>query len=157
MAGMFRLAGLTHLRRMQEEQAAAELARANAEARAAQERRRETAEMLSDATFPHSGDELVWRAAVAARTSLSGLVTESQAAIILAQQRVAAATDEWSEARTRATTLGKLEERHEQATRAEEEHAEQLVLDEAAIRGHRSTTTVPGATPAPEPTTEGDR
>ena len=43
----FPLAGLLRLRHLQEEQAAAELARANAERRAADRRRRDTAEALA--------------------------------------------------------------------------------------------------------------
>lgn len=145
MSRSFRLAGLLRLRRLQEEQAAADLARANAERLAAVERRRVTAEMLGDSSLPALGDEATWKAAVAGRAALQGMVTESLVAIDLAAAQVDHAAGLWTEARTRATTLTKLEERHELAVRVEDDRLEQLVLDEAATR--RAT--------APDP--EGDR
>lgn len=143
----FRLAGLLRLRKLQEEQAAAELARANAEKAAAVQRRRDTEALLNDAGLPERTDTLSWQVAVAARASLGGMLTEATLAVqtagVLAEQRTAA----WSATRVAATTLGKLEERHEQTVRAETERAEQLVLDEAATRRATSATTaVPTAT-----------
>lgn len=147
MAAAFRLAGLLRLRRLQEDQAAAELARTHAERRAAAHRRDETAQLLAGTSFPVHGDELVWRAAVAGRASLAGLTTEATAALAAVESRVDQATGEWSAARTRATTLSKLEERHEVLVRAEEEAAEQLVLDEAASRRHQAAQTADPARP----------
>lgn len=146
----FRLAGLLRLRRLQEEQAAAELARVNAERAAAVQRRRETETLLNDASLPERTDTLSWQVAIAARASLGGMLTEAtlavQAAGVIAQQRTA----EWSATRVAATTLGKLEERHTDAVRVETERAEQVVLDEAATR--RATTPTEGAL---APTTPG--
>lgn len=147
MAAAFRLAGLLRLRRLQEDQAAAVLARANAERQDAVDHRDETAEMLAGTIFPAHGDELVWRAAVAGRASLTGLTMEATAALAAVEARVDQATGEWSAARTRATTLSKLEERHEVLVRAEEEAAEQLVLDEAASRRHQAAQTADPARP----------
>lgn len=139
----FRLAGLLRLRKLQEEQAAADLARANAERAAAVQRRRDTEALLNDASLPERTDTLSWRVAVAARASLGGMLTEAtlavQAAGVVAEQRTAA----WSATRVAATTLGKLEERHDEAVRLETERAEQLVLDESATR--RATTPADGA------------
>lgn len=153
MSRTFRLAGLLRLRRMQEEQAAADLARANAERHAAAERRRTSESLLGGSTLPSVGDDLTWRAAVAGRAALTSLATESVAALELAGERVRQASDHWSDARTRATTLSKLEDRHEAEVRAEEERTEQLALDEVA--GRRGTA---GAAPLDAgPSTEGDR
>lgn len=141
MARSFRLGGLLRLRKLQEEQAAAELARANAEKRKAEKRRQDTEDMLAGTMLPHRSDELSWRAAIAARAALTGLAGEAGVAVDLAGQRADASAAAWSGARTRATTLEKLEERHVQTEWAEEIRAEQLVLDEAASRGaHRTST-----------------
>lgn len=134
MAGRFRLAGLLRLRNLQEEQAAAALALAHAERRAAQKRRDETAEMLSGTGLPERADHLTWQAAIAGRAAVNGLLGEARAALEVVEVRVDAATHEWSAARTKAATLEKLEDRHEVLERAEELRAEQLVLDEAASR-----------------------
>ncbi|WP_024286292.1 flagellar export protein FliJ [Cellulomonas sp. KRMCY2] len=141
MAHPFRLAGLLRLRRLQEDEAAAELARTHAQRRAAEKRRDDTAEMLAGTTLPRHGDELTWQAAIAGRAALTGLVGEATATVAAINARVQAATDEWSAARTRATTLTKLEERHGLEVHAEEDRAEQAVLDEAAARGHRAAAT----------------
>lgn len=150
----FRLAGLLRLRKLQEEQAAADLARANAEKAAAVQRRRDTEALLNDAGLPERTDTLSWQVAVAARASLGGMLTEAtlavQTARVLAQQRTAA----WSATRVAATTLGKLEERHDQTVRAETERAEQLVLDEAATRrATAAATAVASTAPTTTPTT----
>ena len=130
----FRLAGLLRLRRMQEEQAAAELARVHAERRSAQRRREATEEMLAGSAMPHRGDDLQWAAAVAGRAALTGLVGEAVIAVAVQDVRVDEAAAAWGVTRTRATTLTKLEERHAVLERAEAERLEQLVLDEAAAR-----------------------
>ena len=145
MAGPFRLAGLLRLRRLQQDEAAAELARTHAQRRAAEKRRDETADMLAGTTLPRHGDDLSWQAAIAARAALTGLAGEANAAVAAIDSLLARATDDWSAARTRATTLTKLEGRHGLEVRAEEDRAEQAVLDEAAARGHRTA-----ATPAVE-------
>lgn len=136
MAKGFPLAGLLRLRHLQEDQAAAELARANADRRRAEKRRRETENMLAGTVLPEHGDELAWQAAIAGRAAMTGLVGEATAALAEAGTRADDATADWSAARTRATTLDKLFDRHVLVVRAEELHAEQLVLDEAATRGH---------------------
>ncbi|MDT0165141.1 flagellar FliJ family protein [Actinotalea sp. AC32] len=135
----FRLAGLLRLRQMQEEQAAADLARANAARARAEERRRDTEAMLNDAGLPERSDELAWRAAVAARASLAGMLTESVLTVRSAAAVVDDANAAWSAARTLTTTLGKLEERHDREVRLAEDRAEQLVLDETAGRRAAAT------------------
>lgn len=134
MATPFRLAGLLRLRGMQEEQAAGELAIANASLRAAERREQRTARALAESELPERADDLSWQAAVAARAGLTGLLTEAVAARDVVDFRVRQATGDWSDARARAQMIRKLEERHQAALVAEELRLEQLVLDEAASR-----------------------
>ena len=154
MAAGFRLGGLLRLRRLQEDQAAAELAQANARRRSAELRRLATEEMLSGQVLPPRGDLLSWQASVAGRAALTGLVGEASLAVAVAAARAGVAADQWSGARTRAVTLTKLEERHTVTVRAEEERVEQLLLDEAAARGHRVAHTPPVPAPVPPVTQE---
>ena len=75
---------------------------------------------------------------------------EAALAVASSTARVHAATGDWSAARTRATTLAKLEVRHGVVEQAAAERAEQLVLDEAAARGHRAKAADESATPTPK-------
>ncbi|WP_199422587.1 flagellar export protein FliJ [Actinotalea solisilvae] len=134
MAAPFRLAGLLRLRGMQEEQAAAHLARENASLTAAQRREEATARALAGTDLPERADDLSWQAAVAARAAATGMLAEAIAARDVVDFRVRRATGEWSDARARALMIRKLEERHQAALVAEELRLEQLVLDEAAAR-----------------------
>ncbi|MDO8106119.1 flagellar FliJ family protein [Isoptericola sp. b441] len=134
MQRRFRLAGLLRLRRLQEEQAAADLARANASARQAEEERDELGSLMAGTVFPRHGDELVWRSAVAARAALVGLVDEATVALDVASRRAELAADAWTVSRTKVSMLDKLAERHEELVRADDERVEQQALDEAAAR-----------------------
>lgn len=133
----FRLGGLLRLRRLEEEQAAAELARATAERRAAALRRSSAAAELGAASFPESADDLSFAAAVAGRASLMGMVGESTLWLAATGARVEGAQALWTVRRTAVRTLDKLEERHDAAVGVEEAHVEQLLLDEAALRRPR--------------------
>ncbi len=133
----FRLGGLLRLRQLQEEQAAAVLARANADRTRAVERHQQTRNIMAGTTFPEHGDENVWRAAVADRAAMASLVTEAAIATQVAARRAEIVAAEWAAAKTSVATLDKLAERHDVLVKAEEEHSEQLVLDEAASRRHQ--------------------
>jgi len=130
----FRLGGLLRLRRLEEERAAAALARANADRAAARERRSRVAVELSGASFD-DGDAASFQAAVAGRASLMGLLEESNLLLAMAAERADEAQQDWTERRTDVRTLEKLEERHDAAVVAEEGRAEQLLADEVALRG----------------------
>ena len=134
MSRAFRLAGLLRLRRLEEERAAAALATANAETRAAATEREELVALMSGTTFAPHADENQWRAMVAARSSINGLVGEASVALAVAERRGVLATEDWSAARSRLAMVDKLAARHAAMVAAEEEKAEQLVLDEAAAR-----------------------
>lgn len=130
----FRLGGLLRLRRLEEERAAATLARANADRAAARERRSRVAMELSGASFD-DGDSASFQAAVAGRASLMGLLEESALLLTMTTERADEAQQDWTERRTEVRTLEKLEERHDAAVVAEEGRAEQLLADEVALRG----------------------
>lgn len=147
MANLFRLAGLLRLRKMQEEQAAEELARANVVRRAADRRKQQAADRLSGSTLPSHGDSLAWHVAIAGRAALAGMVAESVVAVDLADERVRQAAEHWSDARARSSALGKLEDRHTVTVQADEARAEQLVIDEAAARQRRTDLTPPDGAP----------
>lgn len=126
----FRLAGLLRLRRLEEERAAAALAQANAERSAAHRRRDAQVERISQSTL----DEQDFTIAVAGRAALFGMYAESTAYLALAVERAEQAGVEWSGARTAVRMIDKLAERHAAAEQTEELRAEQLLLDETAIR-----------------------
>lgn len=127
---IFRLAGVHRLRQLEEERAAAELAKANAEREAARLRREEHVRTLAATTL----DEEDFRVAVAGRAALFGLYAESTAYLQLATDRAEQAGAEWSEARMKVRMIDKLAERHAAGEEAEALRAEQLLLDETAIR-----------------------
>ena len=129
----FRLGGLLRLRRLEEERAAAELAQANAERKAAAKRRAQAAVALGTAQFA-TGDEASFQAAVAGRASLMGLLEESALLLAVAQDRADDAQRTWSGRRTVVRTLEKLEERHDAAEVTEELRVEQQLADEVALR-----------------------
>lgn len=126
----FRLAGLLRLRRLEEERAAATLAQANAERSAAHDRRDEHVERIAQSTL----DREDFTVAVAGRAALFGMYAESTAYLALAVERAERAGVEWSGTRTAVRMIDKLAERHAATEQAEELRAEQLLLDETAIR-----------------------
>jgi flagellar FliJ protein len=130
----FRLAGLLRLRTLQEEQAAATLAVANAATARARDDRDAADSYLAGHAFPTYADPAMWQASLAARVSLAGLVEEAGATLAVAERRAEIATADWSAARTQVATVDKLAERHAAAVQAEDERAEQLHLDEVAGR-----------------------
>ena len=133
----FRLSGLLRLRRLQEEQAAAALAGANAETAHATEEHEAVRAVMSSTLFPTHGDPNEWQAAVADRAAMSAIVGEAAIAVQVTARRAEIAAAEWTAARTTVATLDKLADKHEVLVKAEDEHAEQLVLDEAASRRHQ--------------------
>lgn len=134
MTRSFPLAGLLRVRALAEERAAAELAAARRAERAAAERARETRERLTGSTLPDVADGLAFRASVASRASLVALLEEQGDQVVAAQAHSDERTDVWVAARRDARAVERLEERHDATVRAEELHAEQVVLDEVAGR-----------------------
>jgi flagellar protein FliJ len=129
----FRLAGIKRLRKLQEDSARAELARTRATEgqRRRQEQRVRT--LLGDSAVDATSPEAV-QSIAAARASSSSMLTELDALLARDIAAVEAAADAHAVAHARSVMLDKLEERHDARARAEQLHAEQIVLDEAAAR-----------------------
>ena len=138
MTRAFPLAGLLRLRALAEDQAAAELALARREQAAAERRARDTAERLSGSVVPACGDRLAWHAAVAGRVALGALLVERRTEAVGAEAVTEHRAQVWTDARQQVRALERLEERHDEAERAEAARAEQRVLDEVA--GRRAST-----------------
>ena len=134
MTRQFPLAGLLRVRALAEDRAAAELAASRRAERAAAERARQTKERLDGTTVPDIADDLAFRASVASRATLAALLVEHREQVVTAQVQTAESTDVWTAARRDARAVERLEERHDSGVRAEELHAEQVVLDEVAGR-----------------------
>lgn len=145
MSRAFRLAGLLRLRALAEEQAAAQRATSARGRDAAVARAAATEAALGSAVFPPGADARGVQAVVASRLALSALLVDRRAQVLVAQDEVDAADAAWSAARTQTRTLEKLQEKHETAVRAEEQRAEQVVLDEVA--GRRRAAVPAGADP----------
>ncbi|MBO0901272.1 flagellar FliJ family protein [Cellulomonas sp. zg-ZUI222] len=142
MSRPFPLAGLLRVRALAEDTAAAELAGARREERAAHERAARTAEVLGAARPPGEADVAAWQAAVAARLSLSALLTEDVERVRGAQDAVERRQEDWTAARIRTRAVERLRDKHDVAERQQEERAEQAVLDEVAARS--TDPTAPG-------------
>lgn len=130
----FRLAGLGRLRRLQEDHAAAELARRATDRRGAERRTAEARDKLAGTVLAGTADPQTWRAAVAARAATSSLVIAAQAAAETARGLEAEAQTQWTTARKRSKTVEKLAERHRAEETLAELRAEQQVLDELATQ-----------------------
>lgn len=128
----FRLAGLARLRKLQEKQAAAELAQRSAERRRAEERRELADRQLGDSGLPRQGESDDWQYAVAVRAAASAALNDAQAADAVARGEESQAHGRWATAKTRITTLDKLAQRHVIAEKAEDLRLEQRTLDEIA-------------------------
>ncbi|ROS25781.1 flagellar FliJ family protein [Cellulomonas sp. PhB150] len=135
MTRAFPLAGLLRMRGRAEEQAVADLATARRDEARAADLRRATAAALAGAGMPATGDDIAWMAAVASRSTLAALLSERDHQLGRAAETVQDCSEAWSVARRDARALELLEERHVATERAEELHAEQVVLDEVAARG----------------------
>jgi len=137
MGKVFPLAGLLRLRRLQQEQAAAELAAANARLRAASARRTRAREALELSTSAVH-DSATLGALAAARASSRSMLADLDALRGRYESEAGASERDYNAARLTALPLEKLESRHDEEARAEELRAEQSVLDElAAASWHR--------------------
>ena len=138
MARTFALAGLLRLRHLQQDQAAGDLAAANAVAKANTLRRAQARATLEVLPSSVTGAETLY-AVAAARASTRSMLAEMDA---LGRNHVAAvgeAQAAYDATRAESVSLEKLEGRHGEAVAAEDLHAEQTVLDEiASTSWHRN-------------------
>jgi flagellar FliJ protein len=131
MARSFPLAGLLRLRQLQQDQAAGDLAAANARLR---ENGRSIAQArgLLGTTASEVSDAAALHALAAARASSRSMLADLQALEQLRRDEAEQARAGFQQARARAVALEKLEARHAVAAAAEELHGEQVALDEIA-------------------------
>lgn len=138
MARMFPLAGLLRLRQIQEEQAASDLAIANARAREISARQRQARSSLASSSSDVASPTVLY-AVAAARASSRSMLAELDALDCEHQPTLDRANQDFTEARARSIGLEKLAGRHHEQLTAEELHAEQTAIDEIASTGwHRN-------------------
>lgn len=139
MANPFSLAALLRLRRLQQDNAAAEVSVSRARAAELAARRRYAENSLSHLMSPNGSSEtLRWTAAARAASSSTlgdlGVLEDEW------ERRMAEARARLEEARGKTIALEKLEERHDEAEQKEFLRTEQIALDEISTR---SPTTPP--------------
>ncbi|MFB9071398.1 flagellar FliJ family protein [Citricoccus parietis] len=134
MAG-FRLASLLKVRRIQEDQAAAQLTQARHSARGVQRRAADERELLEDL-----GGQAALAAAGIARASAARQLAEIRAAQQVADGEVQAAEKALMLARQSRRSVELLKERHDASLRVLEAKAEQHALDELASTQHAQKT-----------------
>ena len=131
MTQEFRLAGLLRFRRLQEDQAASALARANANRRSHGARAAAfKGELAGTSSEVDSAAALA--AVSAARSASRSMLLELQGLGARLAAEADGAQEELLAAKSAASTLEKLAERHRQASSAAELAAEQHFLDELA-------------------------
>lgn len=136
MARSFPLAGLLRLRRIHQDQAAGELAAANATLRS-READRGTAVASLDRSLSRVDSAQALAAVAAARASSRSMLRELEALETRSRADQGRAQADFSAARARTVSLEKLEDRHTAAVHAEDLRVEQLVLDEIATNARR--------------------
>ncbi|CAM3315129.1 hypothetical protein OCAE111667_03435 [Occultella aeris] len=127
----FRLAGLLRVRRLQQDQRAGDLARANRRHREDVRRTERLAGALAGSQVEVT-DRATLVALVAARASARGLLVELRASQDRSAEDLETARAAHHDARAATTSLEKLEERHDAVVAFEELRAEQGALDETA-------------------------
>lgn len=138
MARMFTLAGLLRLRQIQEEQAASDLAMANARAREIRSRSSRARDALGDSSAEATSATVLY-AVAAARASARSMLAELDSLGCEHQPVLDRANEAFAEARARSIGLEKLAGRHQEQQSEEDLHAEQAAIDEmAAIGWHRN-------------------
>jgi flagellar FliJ protein len=138
MSRMFPLAGLLRLRQIQEEQAASDLAVANARAREIRSKQSRARNTLGSSSAEATSTTVLY-AVAAARASSRSMLAELDSLDYEHQPLLEQANEAFAEARARSIGLEKLAGRHHQQQTAEELHAEQAAIDEMASTGwHRN-------------------
>ena len=140
MSRLFPLAGLLRLRKLQQDQAALDLAEANARV-AALEARHGRARSALGALGNSPQSIAALNAMAASRASSRSMLAELDALGRNHQESLDTAQSTYNSARAESVALEKLHARHAAALLAEDLRAEQTVLDEiAGDRWHRDRT-----------------
>jgi flagellar FliJ protein len=137
MSRTFRLAGLLRLRQVQEEQAASDLAAANARSRENAARQNRARAALGGVGAEATSSNVLY-AIAAARSSSRSMLAELEAVDVRNRANVADAAAAYAAARARSLGLEKLEERHIENRNADDVAAQQAVVDEIATNGPKS-------------------
>jgi len=133
MSNIFSLEGLLRLRKIQKDQAAAEVSVTRSRAGQIAARQRAARADLVGMANPDGGSEgLSWVAA--ARSSTASTLAELDALEAEWELRMEDARRKYAAAKAEAASLEKLEERHILAIQAEENRSEQIVVDEISVR-----------------------
>jgi len=137
MARTFRLAGLLRLRQVQEEQAASDLAAANARSRENAARQNRARAALGGVGAEATSSNVLY-AIAAARSSSRSMLAELEAVDVHNRADVADAAAAYAAARARSLGVEKLEQRHIETRDADDLAAQQAVVDEIATNGPKS-------------------
>jgi flagellar FliJ protein len=138
MARSFPLAGLLRLRQVQQDQAAIDLAAANARVAEGTARQRRARSSLG-ATSSEAASTSVLYAVAASRAASRGMLAELQALECDHLAALDTANTAFTSARSRSIGLEKLEVRFDDAVASGALRAEQAVLDEIASTGWHRT------------------
>ena len=153
MSRPFTLAGLLRLRHLQQDQAAGDLAVANARLRATATRIDETRAALEHLPITPTGADTLY-AIAAARASSRSMLAELAGLDAVATQAVGDAQREFEARKSASVSLEKLEGRHGLAEAAADLHAEQAVIDEIASTGWHRRAGAAGEAAQPQTTGE---
>jgi flagellar FliJ protein len=138
MAKVFSLEGLLRLRRLQQDQAAAEVSVARSRAAETVRRKRATHETLSSTSLAVTTPENIHSIA-AARASSASMLADLNALEHEQETRVELARVAHGAARARALGLEKLETKFDLAASIASARSEQIVLDEISSRAWHLT------------------
>jgi flagellar FliJ protein len=131
MSKQFSLAGLLRLRHLQQDEAAGQLASANARLDGTSVQRNRARAALGATRADATSTESLY-AMAAGRASMRSMLADLDSMIYQQQGEADDADDAFKLARAQAIALEKLEAKHNQAVTAEELRAEQAALDELA-------------------------
>ena len=145
----FPLATVLRVRRIEEDLARGSVAQTRAAAARADALVASRAEVLVSSSLPAGTDALHYVAALEGLARRARDVTNAENVRVTSYDAVEGALAAWGRARTRTRGLERLEERHGDAVRAADEHAEARERDDRTGAAHhrRATTAQPTAQP----------
>ncbi|GAT71147.1 hypothetical protein HS048_36030 [Planomonospora sp. ID91781] len=139
MSPRFRLSSILRARKAQEDAAKGGVARARAEAGAADRQvEAKEAELQGRMIVPDPSDAAAFVAAMAARRAVAGELSIKIQKAEEAARRVGASVDTWSAASQRRRMVDKLAERHQAAVRQADAAADQRAVDDLPLNRRRT-------------------
>ncbi|WP_349899727.1 flagellar export protein FliJ [Parafrigoribacterium soli] len=131
MSRQFSLAGLLRLRHLQQDEAAGQLASANARLDSTSVQRNRARAALGATRSDISSTESLY-AMAAGRASMRSMLADLDSMLVQQRAETEQATAAYGTARAKAVALEKLEAKHLETVMVEELRAEQTVIDEIA-------------------------